>query len=303
MRWGKRVLRYSAVLGVALAAAHAAESLKSSSVSGSLSLDTLRMSQEPAVQPKVDKGAVPQSASLSAPGKPGLDDVIGITSIAADAPEGGTDPCQPNLGLTPAPDGMVALRLQAPCNPGERVVIRHAGLSFTALSSPSGVVALSFPALRTDALVAVYLEDSQFLMGQTTVPDADDFTRVALIWEPPAELEMRVTDGEKVLVGGSGLFESGAEQVFALGSAEVAAPVLSRVYSVPGHDLGEARISAELRITPASCGRTIRLATLLSNRGTVLEKEQLVPVPLCGTSGDILVLKNLAPALKLVTPK
>lgn len=303
MRWGRRILRYSAVLVVALAAAHAAETLKSSSVNGPLNLQSIETDHIPLAATEKAVGAVPQSASLSAPGKPGLEDVIGITSIAASAPENSDDPCRPTLSLGAAPYGMVSLTLLAPCNPGQRVVIRHAGLSFTAVSSPTGVVSQSFPALRTDALVAVYLGDSQFLMGQTTVPDADDFTRVALIWEPPAELEMRVTDGEKLLVGGSGLIESGGEQVFALGSTEVDSPVLSRVYSTPGNDLGEARITAELRITPASCGRTIRLATLLSNRGTVIEEERLVPVPLCGTSGDILVLKNLAPALKLVTPK
>jgi hypothetical protein len=79
--------------------------------------------------------------------------------------------------------------------------------------------------------------------------------------------------------------------------------VLARVYSVPGSDLGAADITGELRITPASCGRTLRLETVYSASGIATHAERSISVPLCGTAGDILVLKNLAPALKLAAPK
>ena len=78
---------------------------------------------------------------------------------------------------------------------------------------------------------------------------------------------------------------------------------MAHVYSALGRDLGDVSLSAELRITPASCGRTLRLETVHTANGRALAQEREVAVPLCGTAGDILLLKNLSPALKLATPK
>ena len=91
--------------------------------------------------------------------------------------------------------------------------------------------------------------------------------------------------------------------MIALGLATVQSPVLARVYSVPGPNLGDADITGELRITTASCGRTLRVDTVYSVAGIATHAVRSVRVPLCGSAGDILVLKNLAPALKLAAPK
>lgn len=303
MLWGKKALRVSAVVIVALAAGHAAETLKAPVGQAAFSLESLRALPTPEHAARAAADPIPQSASLNAPDKPGLDDVTGITTIAATVPDRSDDPCQPILGLSAMPGAMLALSLAAPCNANQRVVIRHAGLAFTAQTDGSGRLSQVLPGLREDALVAAYLEGSQVILGRARVPDAADFTRVALIWDRPAELELRVTRGEKLMVGSRRPAESGAEQVLVLGTPDAPVPVLASVYSVAMTDLGNAEISAELRITPATCGRTLRLTVLTANRGAVLETERLVPVPLCGTSGNILVLKNLVPALKLATPK
>jgi hypothetical protein len=183
------------------------------------------------------------------------------------------------------------------------VVVRHSGLSFTGKTSATGMLAQVFPAFREDAQVAVYLEGSRFILGRTEVPDVSEFTRVAVSWDASTELEMRVTKGDKLMVGSPNSVMGDTEQVIVLGTTDVSAPVQTSIYSVAGPDLGTAKITAELRITPATCGRTLRLATLVLNHGAAVENEHQVSVPLCGTSGDILVLKNLVPALKLATPK
>ena len=162
---------------------------------------------------------------------------------------------------------------------------------------------LMLPALKSDAMVAVYLQDSQLVLGKITVPDAASYTRLAVVWEPPAEVEMRVTDGEKVLVGTATPLPGEEQRVIALGMPSMQSPVLARVYSVPGAGLGDVDITGELRITPASCGRTLRLETVYSTSGQTTHTERAVAVPLCGTAGDILVLKNLAPAPTLAAPK
>ena len=145
-------------------------------------------------------------------------------------------------------------------------------------------------------------DPARYRWRKVTVPDAGNFARFAVMWEPPADLELRVTDGDKVLVGSS-TPTGETQQVIALGSTTVPSPVLARVYSVPGATLGQADITAELRITAESCGRTLRVETVHSVQGLAVADERSVSVPLCGTAGDILVLKNLAPALTLAAPK
>lgn len=303
MLWGKRVLRVTAVLAVAFGAAHTAEHLKAPAVEQPLLMTAAEMAQDDrAVAAATGRSAVPESASLSTPADPGLSDVIGITSVAAAAPPASGEACQPQLALTALPGAMIEAQLTAPCNRGERIVVRHSGLSFSAQTKADGLATVVLPALRSEAMVAVYLRDSRLVLGRVTVPDAADHARYAITWDSPIELELRVTDGDKVLVGSTTTAGTG-QRVMALGQVNGAAPVLARVYSVPGKDLGDADIAGELRITPATCGRTLRVETVYSAGGVATQTEQTITVPLCGTAGDILVLKNLAPALKLAAPK
>lgn len=303
MLWGKRVFRVSAVLAVAFGAAHTAERLKAPTAEHSLlQTASVMASETPRAKEALPNPAVPASASLSAPVDVGLGQVVGITSVAAETPASAGAGCQAQLALAPLPGAMIEARLSAPCNRSERFVVRHSGLSFAAQTRADGLATVILPALRPDAMVAVYLHDSRLVLGRVSVPEAVFYARYAISWDSPVEMELRVTDGEKVLVGSPTV--SGAEQgVIALGQTNLPSAVLSRVYTVPGTDLGDADITAELRITPATCGRTLRVETVQSTGGVATTVEQTVAVPLCGTAGDILVLKNLAPALKLAAPK
>lgn len=303
MLWGKKVLQVAAVLAVAVGAAHTAEQLQAPAAQHSLlrtAADAARDPRAGSVQPQ--NPAVPDSASLSSPADPGLGQVTGITAVAAAAPRLAGDGCQAQLSLATLPGAMIKASLAAPCNRGERFVVRHSGLSFTAQTRPDGLATVILPALRADAMVAVYLQDSRLVLGRVTVPDAASYARFAISWDSPVEIELRVTDGDRVLIGSAAM--SGLEQgVLALGQGNLPSPVMARVYSVPGKDLGLADITGELRITPATCGRTLRVETAHSSGGVASISEQIIAVPLCGTAGDILVLKNLAPALKLAAPK
>jgi len=300
MLWGKRLLRAAAVIAAAFAAGHAAETLKSPVFTETVSVKA--GSPVLPAAPAAEAGAVPQSASLAAPGKAGLEDVTGIVSVAGSRPLD-ADACAPQLGLTAAPGAMIAVSLSAPCNRNERVVIRHSGLAFTLRTGPSGQLSQTLPALKTDAQVAVYLSGSRLVLGSVLVPDAAAYSRLALVWEPPTDLELRAVEGDKVLVGGVTPAGKDPARVMTFGTASLDMPVLASVFSAPGPGFGSASLTAELRITPATCGRTLRIVSLTASKGALATEERLVPVPLCGTSGDILVLKNLPAALKLATPK
>jgi hypothetical protein len=303
MLWRYKILRISAALGVAFGAAHTAERLKAPATEQTVLVAAARLATDADASADGPDSPVPQSASLSDPGKPGMDDLVGITPVAASLPVSGADRCRPSLDLSALPGAMVHLSLSAPCNRNERIVIRHSGLSFATRTQVDGMLALVIPALKTDAMVAVYLQDSRLVLGRVVVPDAAGYSRLALVWEPPADLELRVTDGYKVLVGNSTPMPGEEQRVIVLGQESIQSPVLARVYSVPGSDLGQVDITGELRITPANCGRTLRLETVYSSGGVATSSERAISVPLCGTAGDILLLKNLGAPLKLAAPK
>jgi hypothetical protein len=299
MLLGKKTLRVTAALLVAFAAGHAAETLKARNGEKSISIESVSAAEMGRKTIVATESAVPPAANLAAAKAPELTDLTGITSVAATLPKPDMDACSPDLQLSLAAGAIIHAAISAPCNAGQRIVVRHSGLAFAARTGPDGRIGLSIPAMKQDAIVAVYLEDARFLLGQLEVPDAADYTRFALVWEGSTELQLRVTSGEKILVGTPLVVQSTSPTVMSLGSGTVQSPLFASVYSVPGKSLEVAEVTADLRITPFTCGRTLRVVSVLSQNGTVTQTDLPVSVPLCGTSGDILVLKNLAPEMTL----
>lgn len=303
MLWGKKVLRILAAVVVAFVAAHAAESRK-----GQEGRQSLLASLQPAAAVTsraagAAASAVPVSASMDVSPEAGMGELTGITTVAATMPPAAGDHCRPAMQLTAVQGAMIHLALSAPCNRNQRIVVRHSGLSFAVRTRTDGSATILFPALKPEATVAVYLADARLVLGKVAVPEVAGYSRLAVMWEWPAEVALRVTDGDKVLVGTAPRIGGDGPRVMLLGTPDVQSPVMAQVYSVPGRDPGRAQLTGELRITPASCGRTLRLETVRSDAGVTRTEAQSVPVPLCGTAGDILLLKNLGADLKLSPPK
>lgn len=304
MLWAKKVLRITAAVAVAFAAAHTAETQKGHSAPPSLVVAATERADAGASTVVVAGAeAVPRSASLTGPSASRLGELVSITPVAGTTAASGADHCRPQMDLSAASGAMILLSMSAPCNRNERIIIRHSGLSFTARTEPNGSVRVLLPALKPEAMVAVYLADAHLVLGKVEVPEAASYARYAVSWEWPAELELRASDGDRLLVGTPASLGAQAQRIISLGTKDVQAPVMAHVYSVPGSDLGSADLTGELRITPASCGRTLRLDTVYAAGGEVSMQEQEVAVPLCGTAGDILLLKNLGADLKLSAPK
>jgi hypothetical protein len=303
MLWGKKVLRIVAALAVAFTAAHMAESRKGQDRQQPL-LQSLQRDDMGATRVMgATVSALPMTASLDVSPEAGVGELIGITSVAATTSPAAGDHCRPVMQLTAVDGAMIHLSLSAPCNRNQRIVVRHSGLSFATRTHTDGMATVLFPAMKSDATVAVYLPEARLVLGKVMVPEVAGYSRLAVMWEWPAEVALRVTDGEKILVGTAPRIGGEEPLVMSLGSPDVQSPVMAQVYSVPGRDLDHRLLMGELRITPASCGRTLRLETVRSDAGVASIEEQSVPVPLCGTAGDILLLKNLGADLKLALPK
>lgn len=295
----KRVLRVVAVLSVAVATGHAVETLRASSMP--------RGDLAALVPPVVDTSArvadpLPRSASLDAGTADGMPELIGITSVAATTEDRPAGDCSPSLALSADSDAMIDLTLNAPCDLGERVVIRHAGLSFTARTGADGRLSLRLPALESEALVATYFEGSEVALASVSVPALDGKRRFAFQMALPVRFDLRADEGGHVFAASSTQPATGANRFVTLGTLGVADPILAQVYTFPAGGAVDADLTAELRITPETCSRTFPAETVTSVAGEPHRQSLSVAMPLCGTSGDILVLKNLVQDPTLALP-
>jgi hypothetical protein len=281
MNGRKRAVRIIAVLSVALAAGQVAESMRHP-VQNAAPLG------EPAMAALPDDGLPPLS---------------GITPVAATTTGRATPHCAPSLDLATAPFAMIDLELNAPCNKAERVVIRHAGLSFTAVTSPEGTLRLQLPALEPEALVAAYFDGSQIALGKIAIPDATDHIRFAVQMPYSVDFVLRAEDLDQPDIGNSRNAYEAPPSVLSLGQGAVAQPLRAQVYSYPAADAAAANVMVEIRISAETCGRTLSAETLLARGGKVTQTKLAVAMPLCGTASDILVLKNLLSDLTLAAPR
>jgi hypothetical protein len=285
----KRLLRVVAVLSVAVATGQAVETLRSNAALA-----------KAADAPSSRQEALPASASLVQGGDSRLPDLRGITPVAAAAKPAPGDACTPSLTLTAKAGAMIDVALAAPCNAGERIVLRHAGISATAMITPDGRLALSLPALETDSLVAVYFEGSAIALATVEVPEAAHVTRLALQIPYPLQVKLKGEAADATAVAGSA---APAGRTMVLGSDAVIQPMLAQVYTFPGIDLGSARLSAEIRVSGQTCSRSFVADTRISQGGAVTAGTLLVRTPDCGATDGIMVLKNLVPDLTLAVPK
>ncbi len=294
----KRLLRVAAVLSVAVAAGHAVETFRSTAA--------MRAAAMAAVTPGFGAAAdgLPASASLSGGGSGLMPDLKGITSVTATNERSESDACAPSLALSAVEGAMIDLALFAPCDPGERIVVRHSGLSFTAQTGLDGRLALRLPALDSKALVAVYFEGSAVALASVDVSDMADVSRFVFQAAHPVEFELRAEEGGTFYSGnGGGVGQPGSGRILTLGSASVAQPIIAQVFTSAGTDMASARLSVEGRINARTCSRSFVAETQLSQGGSATTTTVPIAIPLCGTSGDILVLKNLVPDPTLVLQK
>jgi hypothetical protein len=208
-------------------------------------------------------------------------------SVSAGRVDGLRLACNRVLLADPAPGAMLRLRLDAPCDPGVRVEIRHAGLRFTVSTGPRGTREIVMPALVSAAQVTAVFADGTVAGARAVVPEAAEVERVAV-----------------VLDGGLGVaLQAGAGEVHRLGDAAVAAPILAEVHSlVPGRfgplPWGTPRL--EVEVTTSNCARDVVAEILRMDPEGAPERLILrVAMPECNAVGNVVALDLPAPTLRV----
>lgn len=217
------------------------------------------------------------------------------------------DACPVQLDLVPQPGAMLGLTLLAPCRAGERVVLRHAGLAVTARTSASGSLFLTLPAIEADARVSVLFGDGVMADAALAVPELANLRRFAVQWLDKDAFQLHAFSGgaDYGMPGHISAARPGVPTddgfLTLLGDDSVALPMLAEVFTFP-HDAATSLV-IEAAVTEATCGRELLGETLISAAGSAEVTDLTVAMPDCAAIGDILVLKNLVPDLKIAAAK
>ena len=222
-------------------------------------------------------------------------------------------PCGLTVTATALPGAMVALDIIEPCRPHGRIEITHAALTIAAKTDAMGVLTLDFPALEAPAFFTIRAQDGQEAVTLAGVPDLTDHLRAAIGWTGDLGLELHAFEGGAAFgapghiwpdapgtlaraLSGTGGF------LTALGDATLSAPHLAQVYSAPRSQRADLRLSVDIPITRASCGRPLTAQGLfLDDTGQALTLPVSLTVPGCDALGDYLLLQNLFDTPRLVS--
>jgi hypothetical protein len=220
--------------------------------------------------------------------------------------------CTPALDLLAQDNAMIGLTLTAPCNLEERVVLRHAGLAVTGRTSATGSLFLSLPALEAQATVSALFADGTLAEAALDLPEISGVSRFAVQWMADDAFQVHAfEDGSDYGMAGHvsaatprsplpGVPFAGGFLTL-LGDDSVPLPMLAEVYTYPAKADAPVEIVVEAAVTEATCGRDVLGETLTSLGGQVFVTDLTLAMPECDAAGDILVLKNLVPDLKIAS--
>lgn len=250
-----------------------------------------------------DQGRAVPDLSL-APG------ALDIAPTPQAAPEVATADCTAVLDLAAQDHAMIAVTLTAPCRTGERVVLRHGGLVFTARTSDTGSLFTTLPGMESGAGVTVLFGDGDMVEATVDLPDLAAYRRFGVQWLADDAFQLHAFENGADY-GADGHVSAAAPHLplagiagtggflTVLGDAGVDLPMLAEVYTWPADAAVTVDVVVEAAVSDTTCGRDLLGETLTSSGGVSLVTELTVAMPACDAMGDILVLKNLVPDMTL----
>jgi hypothetical protein len=246
--------------------------------------------------------AEPETPTAVAPGGPAVVSAEAACTIVADA--------------RPVAAAMVNVTLNAACLPNERLSIHHSGMIFTQVTSDTGALDITVPALSEDAFFVFAFGNGDGAVAQTVVEDLGDYSRVVLQWKGQSGFEIHARErgadyGEPGHIwrdapGSIADAVTGKGGVLTRhGDMKSTEPLLAEVYSFPtgaSAQPGDVVLSVETQVNTANCGLEIEAQAFeLDTNGEIKTQNVTMSVPTCDSIGDFLVLNNLVADLKVAS--
>lgn len=327
MEWTRRIARVVAVFAIALGAGHLVQTMSHRSAAKPVASAALK--EKPKAIEQVAAGPealAPTPATAPAPqvtlpkvplaelAPPRLDkpvaEVAEATLPAAGTTETAEAACPVTLDLMSEPAAMIGLTLVAPCHPNERVVLQHAGLTVTAMTTATGALFTGLPALENPAQVTIVFADATRAAASTDIPDLAGLRRFGIQWQGEDFFDLHAFEhnaayGEPGDVSPqntrdpSSLLPAAQGFLTLLGDPTAPAPLLAEIYTWPADPAVKADVVVEAVVTTDSCGQEMLGQTVSSVGGSAEVKDLSVAMPECDAEGGYLLLKNLAPEMNI----
>ncbi len=223
-----------------------------------------------------------------------------------------TNDCPTSLDLSVTENAIIGVTLIASCHPDERVVLKHAGLTVTAMTTLTGAIFADLPALDRTGKVEVQFKDGTSISNSIDVPEIAKMRRFAIEWQAEDSFALHgfengadIGDKGDISAANTNRPASGVPAaggfLSILGDSSTENALLAEVYTYPTDSAVKADVVVEAAVTETSCGREMLGETLLSQGGTVTTSDLTVSMPDCDAIGDYLVLNNLVPDMNIAS--
>lgn len=254
--------------------------------------------EDPAAPPPV---ATPTDITPAAP--------VAALPVAPATTLSAADACPVTLDLAARDSAVIAVTLLAPCHPEERVVLRHGGLAIATKTSSTGSLFIDIPALQVDATLSARLADDTTVERAISVPEAAGLTRFGVQWLADDAFQLHAFEGGADYGTSGHVSAQNPRQLVPgmpvkggwlarLGDPGLDLPMLAEIYTFPT-DGTAVNVVVEAAVTDATCQREMIGETMTMTGGDTYVTDLALAMPDCAAKGDILVLKNLVPDMKL----
>ena len=245
---------------------------------------------------------------LSHPDNFGISKPPSLVELAKpDAPFRG---CEIQVSAAPLEPASVALEIDAPCNPNERISLHHMGMIVSETPSVEGRLQVTIPALSQKAVFMIVPDSNGAVVATAEVPSLADYDRVALQWAGDGGFQIHAREfgadyGSAGHVWAESTSLAGEEggQVARLGDPTLANANFAEIYTFPksrSKQGGTIALTVEAEVTEKNCGRDIAAQSIELRDADLPRTQDLVlSVPECSSVGDFLVLNNLIDDLKI----
>lgn len=217
--------------------------------------------------------------------------------------------CSVHLEATPFRGDLVTLELDAPCQMGVPVTIRHEGLSFTAVTSDIGRISVKVPAFTRQGVFSVEMPDGSEISTEVLVSGANGYDHVAVMWSGDTDLQIHAHEPSGAHVWGNApqsiaiAAKGRGGYVTRLGSTVFPEALHVEIYSSPRRQVvktGVVRLDLSVDVTPDTCGKNLLAKTLQPgvNGGNMLV-DLVLNMPACDRGVHNLLLKNIFRDIKI----
>jgi hypothetical protein len=261
----------------------------------------------PALAPS--NGAAPAPALPDAAFSPAKPPIV-VPTAAPAADPASADSCPVSLDIIASDHATLDLTLIAPCRASERVVIRHGGLAITAMTSQTGSLFTAVPGMEPSGAVSVLFGDGKEVSTTESLPDMAQYRRFAVQWMAEDAFQLNAFENGASFGQAGHVFAGNTHRplpniptqggyLSVLGDRTAPVPMLAEVYTYPMDALTPIDLTIEASVSEATCDRELLGEVLFSEAGKVTKTDLTMATPTCDAIGDVLVLNNPLPDLKL----